>query len=66
MNAYYSKNYAKNVKPRYKDAYTGKPYIITKDKAQVDIIRRNFKGRYTLIRQDKQTFKIIIEEASNE
>ena len=63
MNAYL-RNYCKGVKTRYKEDYKGKPVIITKDKAQVDIIRRNYKGKYTLTRPDKQTFRITIEEAS--
>ena len=62
----YLRNYIKGVKPRYREAYNGRPCIITKDKAQVDLIRRNYKGRYTLTRPDKQTYKIVIEEASNE
>ena len=60
----YLRNYCKNVKPRYREAYNGSPYIITKDKAQVDIIRKNFKGKYTLTRPDRQTYKIVIEEGS--
>lgn len=60
----YLRNYSKGVKPRYKASYIGKPYIITRDKAQVDLIRRNYKGRYTINRPDKQTYKITFEEAS--
>ena len=62
----YLRNYIKGVKPRYKDAYKGRPCIITRDKAQVDIIKKNYKGRYTLTRPDKQTYIIWLEEASNE
>lgn len=60
----YLRNYIKGVKTRYKADYKEKPCIITRDKAQVDIICRNYKGRYTLARPDKQTFIITIEEAS--
>jgi len=65
MNAYL-RNYSKEVKPRYKEAYQGRPFIITKDKAQVDIIRRNYKGGYTLTRPDKYTYKIYLRRLHNE
>lgn len=58
----YLKRYSKTVKPRYRTDYKGKPCIITKDKAQVDIIRRNYKGRYTLNKINRLTYKIILEE----
>lgn len=62
----YNIRYCKEVKPRYRQDYKGRPYIITKDKAQVDILKRTFKGRYTLTRPDRQTYKIILEEAYDE
>jgi len=59
----YLRNYCKEVKPRYKADYKGKPCIITKDKAQVALIKKNYKGRYTLTSPDKKTFIITINEA---
>ncbi len=64
MTAYF-RNYIKGVKTRYKADYKEKPCIITRDKAQVALIKKNFKGRYTLTRPDKQTFIITIEGENN-
>ena len=58
----YLKAYCKEVKPRYKTDYKEKPCIITKDKALVDIIRRNYKGRYTISKTDDKAFVIWLEE----
>jgi hypothetical protein len=58
----YIRNYIKGVKVRYREDYKGSPYIITRDRAQVDIIRRNYKGKYTIARPDQQTFIIWLEE----
>ena len=65
MNAYYHKNYARTVKPRYRADYKGELCIVTKDKAQVDIIRKNYKGRCSLSKIDNKTFIITIKEAHN-
>ena len=62
----YLKNYIKGVKTRYKADYKEKPCIITRDKAQVAVFKKNYKGKYTLTRPDQQTYKIILEETSNE
>ena len=58
----YNIEYSKEVRPRYKTDYTGKPYIITRDKAQVDIIRKNYRGEYTIAKIDEETFIIWLEE----
>lgn len=54
------------VEPRYLEAYRGSPCIITKDKAQVNLLRREFRytikkegNLYTVTLQAKSIYPIV-------
>ena len=54
------------VKPRYLEAYRGSPCIVTKDKAQVNLLRQSFRhtikkegNLYTVTIQPKVIYPIV-------
>ena len=56
----YNQAYAKTVTPRYKEAYNSELAIITRDKSQIDLLKRRHKN-YTLYKVNKMYKFIIIE-----
>lgn len=56
----YNQSYAKTVEPRYNEAYKTGPAIITRDKAQINLLKRRHKN-YLLYKKDKVYKFVIIE-----
>ena len=56
----YNQAYAKTVAPRYSEAYNSELAIITKDKAQINLLKKSQKN-YLLFKKDKIYKFVIIE-----
>lgn len=56
----YNQAYAKTVKPRYSKAYSTELAVITRDKAQISLLKRRHKN-YNLYRSNG-VFKFVIIE----
>jgi len=56
----YNQSYAKTVKPRYREAYNSELAIITRNKAQINLLKKAHKN-YTLYKV-KRVFKFVIIE----
>lgn len=54
----YNQAYAKTVKPRYREAYNGELAIITRDKDQINLLKKAHKN-YILYKKDG-IYKFVI------
>ena len=56
----YNQSYAKTVKPRYSEAYSRELAIITRDKYQIDLLKKRHKNY--LLYKVNEVYKFVIIE----